>query len=191
MPVIIMAMPVMVMPVLIHLPQAAFTGAERGAEIAILNIAAGCGNALAFDMVVMAFLRQADLILETKHLGAVFAHRAVHVVAAGEDFPHPVSKGGDHLIMIIEVAGLDEFNARMACRNLIGETVDTVNQDAGEEEIGEHDNPLEPQLGDVFKAGFNQREGDAGKAGFTPAETKRFDHHPRHLGHVRIGIRVG
>ena len=72
--VIIMAMPVMVMPVLIHLPQAAFTSAERGAEIAILNIAAGCGNALAFDMVVMAFLRQADLILETKHLGAVFAH---------------------------------------------------------------------------------------------------------------------
>ena len=68
MPVIMMAMPVMVMPVLIHLPQAAFTGAERGAEIAILNIAAGCGNALAFDMVVMAFLCQADVLFETEHL---------------------------------------------------------------------------------------------------------------------------
>ena len=42
------------------------------------------------DMMVMAFLRQTDFILEAEHLGAVFAHLAVHVVAAGEDFRQPV-----------------------------------------------------------------------------------------------------
>ena len=46
----------------------------------------------AFDMVVMAFLRQPDLILEAEHLLAIFAHLAVHQVLAVHDLVDAVGK---------------------------------------------------------------------------------------------------
>src|SRR3546814_7573595 len=44
----------------------------------------------ALDVVMMAGLRQSDLVLEAEHLGAVFAHLAVHVVAAVEDLAQAI-----------------------------------------------------------------------------------------------------
>ena len=110
-------------------------------------------------MVMVAFLRQADFIFKAEHLRAIFAHRAVHVVTAGENFAHPISKSGDNLIMIIEVACLDELDIGVAGSDFIGKAVNAVDQNAGKKEIGENDNPLETKLGDVFKAGLDQREG--------------------------------
>ena len=77
-------------------------------------------------MVVMAFLRQADLILKPQNLGPVFAHGTVHVVIAGQDFTHPIGKSSDHLIMIIEIPGLNKFKIRVTGGDLIGETIDPV-----------------------------------------------------------------
>ena len=47
----------------------------------------------ALDVVVVAFLRQADFGLEAQHLLAVLAHLAVHVAGALQDLGHPVDEG--------------------------------------------------------------------------------------------------
>lgn len=130
MPMVIMVM-IMVMVVIMGHIQAAFARAEGGAKITIFDITARRRYAFAFHMVVMAFLRQADFIFKAQDLGAIFTHRTVHIVIAGQDFPHPISKGGDHLIMIVQIPGFDKFNIRMAGGNFIGEPVNPVNQNAG------------------------------------------------------------
>ncbi|MBT7700751.1 MAG: hypothetical protein HN700_10695, partial [Verrucomicrobia bacterium] len=48
---------------------------------------------VALDMVVVAFLAQADLVLEAQDLLAVFAHLAVHQVGAIENFLDPFGQG--------------------------------------------------------------------------------------------------
>ena len=47
----------------------------------------------AFDVVVMAFLREPNLVFETHYLFAVLAHLAVHIAGAFLDFDHPVDEG--------------------------------------------------------------------------------------------------
>lgn len=73
--IVVMAMPVMVMMVMImgHV-QSTFAGAECCAKITIFNITARGGNTFAFNMVVMAFLRQADFIFKAQHLRTIFTH---------------------------------------------------------------------------------------------------------------------
>jgi disulfide bond formation protein DsbB len=75
--VVVMPGPVMMVFVLL---QTAFTGAECCAKRTVFDIGARCRNPLAFDMMVMAFLGQADFILKSQNLGPVFAHRTVHIV---------------------------------------------------------------------------------------------------------------
>ena len=101
-------------------------------QVTILDIAAGGRHALPLDMMVVALLRLPDLVLEPQNLRPVFAHGAVHVVAAFQNFTHPVGEGGDHLGMVVQIAGLDEFDIRMGRRHLVGETVDAVDEDAAE-----------------------------------------------------------
>src|SRR3546814_1675238 len=59
-------------------------------------------------MMMMALLRQADLVLEAEHLGAVFAHLAVHIVQAGENIVKTVLKYLQHQRMVVEIAGRSE-----------------------------------------------------------------------------------
>ena len=73
--VMVMVMVVMVMAVTVHL--------------------VGVG-ADSFDMVMVAFLRKADLVFETQHLFPVFAHLAVHIACAFLNFDHPVYEGFEH-----------------------------------------------------------------------------------------------
>jgi len=49
-----------------------------------------------FHVMVMAFLSQSHLILETQHLGAVFAHPAIHRRIAGENLLHTFLKSLNH-----------------------------------------------------------------------------------------------
>ena len=135
------------------------TCAEMVTQVTILDIAAGGRHALPLDMMVMAFLRQANLILKTQHLRAIFAHGAVHVVAAIQDFTHPVSKGGNHFRMIIQIACLDNLDIGMCICHLVGKPVDAVDQNAREQEIREHDDPLETKACHMFKTRLHQREG--------------------------------
>ena len=57
----------------------------------------------AFHMVVVAFLRQTDLVFKTQNLFAEFAHLAIHHVQPGIDLVHPVLKGRQHQFMVVEV----------------------------------------------------------------------------------------
>ena len=45
------------------------------------------------DMVVMAFLDHADLVLEAQHLLAILTVHAIHDVVAGQALGHAVGKG--------------------------------------------------------------------------------------------------
>ena len=75
----------------------------------------------AFDVVVMTFLRQADLVLEAKNLFAILAHLAVHKVLASNDLVDPVLEGREDERMIVEVTGLHELDLRMPRCHLVGE----------------------------------------------------------------------
>ena len=187
---IVMVMTVTMMMVVVILVEPAGTGAEMIAQFAILDIASRCGNALPLDMMVMAFLGKTDFILETKNLRAVLAQRTVHVVVAVENFTNAVGEGGYDLGMVVEIACLDEFHLWMGRGDLVGEAVDTVDQNAGEQKVGKHHNALETKLDDMFKAGLDKREGHAGIADFGPAEAHAFPQHPGNLGNVGICVRV-
>lgn len=130
--VVMMIMMVMVIMVVMVIPcnKAALTSAERGAERAVFNIASRGRNTFTFHVVMVAFLGQADFVLKPEHLGAIFAHGTVHVVTAGEDFPHPISKSGNHLIVIVKISGLDEFNVQVTGGDFIGKAIDAVNENA-------------------------------------------------------------
>ena len=74
--IVIMTMPVtmiMMMMIMGHV-QPALACAECGAKFAIFDITAGGGNTFAFNMVVVAFLRQADFIFKAQHLRPIFTH---------------------------------------------------------------------------------------------------------------------
>ena len=125
------------------------TCAEMVTQVTILDIAARGRHTLPLDMMVMAFLRQANLILKTQHLRAIFAHGAVHVVAAIQDFTHPVSKGGNHFRMIIQIACLENLDIWMCICHFVGKPVDAVDQNAREQEVRENDNRLKPGVSHV------------------------------------------
>ncbi|MCB1833396.1 MAG: hypothetical protein KDH19_08145, partial [Geminicoccaceae bacterium] len=135
--VVVVPVPVVViMMMMVVAGEAAGAGAERVAQIAGFHRAAGCGRTLSLDVMVMALLRRADLGLEAQHLRPVFAHAAIHQVGAVTDLVHPLDEGVDDLRVIVEIAGLDELQFGMIGGDAVGETVDAVDQDAGEEEIG-------------------------------------------------------
>ena len=68
-----MVMPVVMMMIMGHV-QPALACAECGAKFAIFDMTAGGGNTFAFNMVVVAFLRQADFIFKAQHLRPIFTH---------------------------------------------------------------------------------------------------------------------
>lgn len=144
--VVIMGMPVvmgMIMMVVMpsHL-QPAFPRAERITQLAIGDVGAGGGGTLALDVVVMAFLHHANLSFKPKHLFAVFAEGAVVRHLPLLDLHHAFCELRDDLIMVVQIPGFHELYVRVLRRDLIGETIDTVNQDAGEEKVREDDDAL-------------------------------------------------
>ena len=122
----------------------------------------------------MAFLCKTYFRLKPNDLGSVFAHIAIHGVVVGQDLSYPLGECLDHLWVVVEVTGLDEIDLRERFGDQIREAVYAVDQDAGEEEIGENDNPLEAQFGDMFQARLHQREGDAGIADLAPSHVRAF-----------------
>ena len=97
-------------------------------------------------MMVMAFLRQADLRLEAQHLGAILAQAAIHLVLAGQDLLDPIGEGIEHQRMILQILGMEELDLRMARRHLVGDAIDALHQHAGEQEIGEDDDAAIAEL---------------------------------------------
>ena len=130
--VVMMVIMVMVMVMVMIMPhlQPAFASAEGGAKIAIFDIAARRGHAFAFNMMMVAFLRQANLVFKAQHLRTVFAHGTIHIVVAGQNFSNAIRESGDDVIMVIEIACFDKLNLRMTSGDFIGEAINTVDQNA-------------------------------------------------------------
>lgn len=66
-----------------------------------------------------------------------------------------LSKSLKHLRVIPKIARFDKLHLSVLRRHLIGEAIDPVDQDAREEEIGEHDDALVAQLGRMLQAGLH------------------------------------
>ena len=61
--------------------------------------------------------------------------------------------------MIPQIGRLDKFDIRVFSGNLIGKSINTIDQNAREQEIRENDDALVGKFGHMLKAGFNKREG--------------------------------
>ena len=167
----------------------AHASAKIDAMGAVLNGSTRRARAFTFRMMMVTFLRQADLGFETQDLIAVFAHRTVHGGIAIQDFNRALGKCFDDLRMVVEVSCFNKFNVGMALRRQPREPVDPVNQDAAEQEIRKHDDAAVAKSGDMVKAGLNQGKGHTGVADLTPAKSHPL---PQETGDFRdVGIGVG
>src|SRR3546814_8215731 len=85
---------------------------------------------------------------------------------------------------------ISDWSSDVCSSDLIGVVVDALHQDAGEEEIGEHDEALVAEPRRMLEPGLDQRKGDAGVAGLAPAEAEALPQQAHDLGDVGIGVGV-
>ena len=95
-----------------------------------------------FNMMMMALLRKAHFIFKSKHLFPIFTELAIHQVPSFKNFIYTFRKGIQNQRMVIEVGGLDEFNLRMPLGDKIGMIINSLNEDSGEQKIGENHDPF-------------------------------------------------
>src|SRR3546814_5409101 len=77
---------------------------------------------------------------------------------------------------------ISDWSSDVCSSDLIGVVVDALHQDAGEEEIGEHDEALVAEPRRMLEPGLDQRKGDAGVAGLAPAEAEALPQQAHDLG---------
>ncbi len=141
------------------------------------------------DVMVVAFLGEADLVLEAEHGLAVLAHLAVHRRRALKDLQRTLPEGFDDQIVVIKVRRLDELNLGMPGGDHIGVVVDPLHQHPGEEEIGKDDDALVAEPCRVLEPRLDEREGDARISDLAPGEAEAL---PEQTHHLRdIGVRIG
>ena len=121
-------------------------------------------------MMMVALLDSAHFRLEAKNLAPVLAHLAVHGDVAGENLVDALAECRDHLGMVVEIGSLDELDVRMAAGDGIGCVIDALDENAGEQEVGEDDDAAETELRRLFEGGLDQRKSDAGIGRLGPAE---------------------
>ena len=90
--------------------------------------------------------------LDGQHLFSIGASAAIgHGHIAGL-FQHTFGESFEHFRVVVQIARLFPLNVGMRGCDLIGEAIYAVDQDAGEEEIGEHDHAFVAELGDMGQA---------------------------------------
>ena len=99
-------------------------------------------SVISMVMMVMTLLRKTHFTFKSKHLLPVFAELTIHQVPSFKNFIYTFRKGIQNQWMIIEVGGLDEFNLWMPLGDKIGVIIDSLNEDSGEQKIGENHNPF-------------------------------------------------
>ena len=108
----------------------------------VMMVMSGTGSDTLY-MMMMTLLRKAHFTFKSKNLLAVFAELTIHQVPSFEDFIYTFRKGIQNQGVIIEVGGLDEFNLRMPLGDKIGVSIDSLNEDSGEQKIGKNHDPFE------------------------------------------------
>ena len=155
-----------------------------------LVLAEGAALDQTLHVVVVTALRRTHLSLKAQHLGAVLAEGAVHLRLTADHLLHTFAEGVDHQRVIAQVARIHKLHTGVISRHQGGVLANPAHQHAGEQEIREHHNAAEAQAHHVAQARLHQREGHTGIHGLPPAEAEALHQHPRHLGHIGIGIRV-
>ncbi len=126
----------------------------------------------ALDMMVMTHLGLPDLILETENLFAILAEAAVHGRVAVKNLPGAFDERFNDQWMIIQVGSLHELDFGVTLRRPVRGFVDAFDEDAREQEVGEHDDAAKTQPGGLVQSRSDKRESDAGIGGFGPAEAE-------------------
>ena len=184
----VMAVPVIVFVVVVpHRDGNAIGLAGAGA----LVLTQGAGLHQTLHVMVVALLGCPHLRFKPQHLGAVLAQGAVHLRLTPHHLLHPLQEGVDHQGVVPQVGGLEKLHLGVVGRHQLGVLTDAAHQHPGEQEIGEHHDALEAQAHHMAQPRLHQREGHPRIHGFAPAETEALHQHPRHLGHIGVGIRVG
>ena len=142
------------------------------------------------NMMVMADLGRAHIILIAYNLFTVFAELAVHGVIARKRLMHALNKRFDYIGMIVQIGCLQNFNVRIGRLRFICPRVDAPDQNAGKQKIGKHDDTLVAQPDRPLQARINQRIGDSGIADLGPTEAHTFPQHAGDLRYIGIGIRI-
>ena len=171
--------------------EATGAGAKVFAKIAIVDIGAGSGCALAFHMVVVASLRHSYFGFEAKHLRSVLAKRAVHLIAAVEDFRNPVGKRREHPGVVVQITRFDELDRLVPTRRHVCKAVNSVDEYSAEQKIRENDYSSEREHGDMIEAWLYKRKGNSGVGGFAPAKAQPLPEHSSNFGDIAVGIRIG
>src|SRR3546814_3954666 len=73
-------------------------------------------------------------------------------LAAVEDLAQAILEDLQHQRVVVEIAGLDETDLGMGGGDAVGVVVDALDQDAGEQEIGKHDDAAVAELGDMLRS---------------------------------------
>ena len=154
-------------------------------------LAEGAALDQALHVVVVALLRRSHLGLKAQHLGAVFAEGAVHLRLTTHHLHHPLAEGLDHQRVIAQIGGVDKLHLRVIGGHQSGVLANATDQHPRKQEVGKHHDAAEAEAHRMPKARLHQREGHAGIQGFAPAEAEALHQHPRHLGNVGVGVRVG
>src|SRR5260221_3991393 len=144
--------------------------------IAVTVIAVGADAA---DVMMVAFLADADLALVADELLAILAELAVHLVVAGADLGDALGEAVEHQRVIAQIVGFDELDAGMACRHRVGLGIDALHQDAGEQKIREHHDAAETEPHGAFERGIDARMRHAGIGGLRPGGGPALPEHAR------------
>ena len=139
-----MTMPVimvmrMIMPVFIRVPmmmvcaisETARPCAEIIAKSTIFNVTSRRCCACPLNMMMVGFLRQANLFFKAERCCPVFTKSTIHQIAAFDNFHYPLSKGCQHFGMVIQIACFHKLDIWVFSRNLIGKAINPVYQNAG------------------------------------------------------------
>ncbi len=156
----------------------------------IVMVRRGIG-ADALDVVVVPFLRRAHGRLEADDLGAILAEQAVHVDVAGLDALDPVDERVEHQRMVAQIVRLQELDLGVSGRDLVGLLVDPPHQHAGEQEVGEHHDPLEAEPHRPLQHSVDARLRDPAIADLGPAEAQALPKHPGELADIAVSVRIG
>jgi hypothetical protein len=78
-------------------------------------------------------------IFQRQNLTAIAANPTVWWRRVAHLFHDPLGKGFEHLWVITQIAGFDELDACVLGSDLIGEPIDTVDQNPRKQEVWEDD----------------------------------------------------
>ena len=93
-------------------------------------------------------------VVQRKDLIAIAAGAAIGRRHRTHLFGDPLGEGFQHLLVIVQVTRFDKLDLRVTLCHQIGEAIDPVDQDAGEQEIGEDDmTRLYPSLATCSRQG--------------------------------------